>query len=286
MKSTAKVPTLRPTEILAYESCGYAVGLKRQGYRSATLGYSLPYGTAVHRGALGYVLAEAHGQSFDPVDRFESVWDEELSTHIVEFSSRFTEAELRKMGKSAVQRFVDFWTNGGFTVYRDEAGEPYVERRIKVPVGSDFVLSLEPDVAAYDPEGRLGIFDLKTPAAQAFEEFAHLSDQLTAYQFGFEADTGQRVAQLGFWESLKQKRTQEVVPKVVPARTKEQIDDYVAKVRWIAADIANGRFFRRSAQAYNSPCALCEFRGYCVSGDTSDLVVPKPKAQPLDFAAA
>jgi hypothetical protein len=272
---------------LSFEACGYAVGLKRQGWRSEEIGYSLSFGTAVHRAALGWVEADAQGVAFDAVDKFVEVWERELEENIVKFSSRFSEPDLRKIGIALVERFLEFWKREQYRVYVDEKG-PFVERRVRYPIGPGVILSLEPDLAAYDRFGRLSILDLKTPAAESFDEFAEISDQLTAYQMGFEQETGfPRIDRVGYLEALKQKRRQEIVPKIAPRRSADQVAEYRQKVYEIAVDIANGRFRRSPKMAYNSPCALCDFRGLCVRGDTTGLIAPKQeKAPALDFAAA
>ena len=279
---------LRPTEVLSYESCGYAVGLKRQGWRSEETGYSLCFGTAVHRAGLGWVQADAEGVAgFDAVGTYEETWARELEENIVKFSSRYSEQDLRRIGKALVERFVEVWQEERFQVYADAEG-PFVERRLVCRVGPGVLLSLEPDVVAYDRFGRLSVLDLKTPAAASFEGFVEISDQLTAYQMGFEDQQDiPRVDRVGYVEALKQKSKTLVEVRTASRRSQQQVADYRRKVLDIAGDIAGGRFHKSPKMAFNSPCSLCEFQGLCIRNDPTGLVQQKKQRRPeVDFAAA
>ncbi|MEA3410077.1 MAG: PD-(D/E)XK nuclease family protein [Pseudomonadota bacterium] len=65
-------------------------------------------------------------------------------------------------------------------------------------------------------------------------------------------------------------------PVLTGGRSEAERSEFRRKVIWIARDIADGRFPRRSRMAHNTPCAMCDFRGLCHDGSMEGLVEREP----------
>lgn len=276
-KSTLYV---RPSGILAYESCGFAYYLQYVlKIRPKELSNSLAFGAASHKALLPYVVAHGEGETVDTVRLFEEAWDEQLDNHIVEFTS-YDEEELRTIGKKLAESFPSAWNAMGLRVVVAN-GVPMVEQRLRLPLGEDIVLTGEPDIIASrvgDPRQRLAVPDLKLARSAAFDGFALLSDQLTAYnllvhfrrpELGLQ---DREISEIGFLEGLKKKGAEWHAPQMVPARTERQMGEYVSKVHMTAALIRKGYFPKRSGAAYNTPCDTCDLRKLCLKGSTEGMV--------------
>ena len=268
---------LSPTSSLKFEDCGHQYYLTNVlKVRTATVGHALPFGKAGHLACLAFIKAQAEGnESLDPVPIFQEAWQHALDTEIIEFS-RYTPGELMAIGTNLVKAFPEAWAKTGWRALRNAQGA-LVEARMRVTIGPDVVLTGEADMLIEDADGRIGVPDLKFPAAKSFDGFADLSDQLTAYNILVNAHLEslgipRRVEWLGFLEGLK-KKSVEWTHQVASARSDEQMEAYLRKLVHIAEQIRNGQFHKRSAASFNSPCQLCEFRSMCRSKSTEGLVV-------------
>lgn len=283
---------LRPSGVLKYDECPRQYFFQYQErLRSDATSANLPFGTAVHEAMTGYVLAKVSGKPFDALDTFDTLWSKALETEVLEFSSMWDEDSLRETGKVLVERFQSVWDDSGFTPLIDGQG-PVVERRFEVEVAPGVSLSGQPDVIAVTPNGDVVALDVKTTAQPYDPSFLLIAEQLTAYQIlldGHRDSLGiEKVNQVGFVEAIKRKvpktnrgKGPEVhEPMLTGARSKSLVDEYLDKVQSTARGIATGDFPRRPRMAYNSPCQMCDFRGYCLQGSMEGLTRPDDSPRP------
>lgn len=292
---------IRPSHALSFDNCGYAYYLKYVlGVKQNVTSANLPFGTAIHEACTGFILAEATGASgYDPVQVFRDMWEKSLDTEAMEFSSLWGPDDLTQTGLKLVDLFPAAWKATGYAPLIDDQG-PVVERRLQAKISNDIVLTGQPDVIAMDDEGGVIPLDIKTSAMAYGEEFLLASEQLTDYQFLVEENGDQLglgedgVAHVGFFEGIKRKVSKTgrgkgpefLSPLITSARSEERKAERRQKLIWIAEDIRRGRFPKRPRMAYNSPCSLCEFSDYCLSGNDSGLVFPDTPQQKIAMQAS
>jgi hypothetical protein len=285
---------IRPSGILKFEDCPYAYHLQYVlGWRKEAVSANLVFGTAVHEAITSWLMDCAMGrdeQDVEPVERFRVAWEREVSNSErspVEFSSRFTPQEMLETGEAITREFPAVWRKMEFIPLFDEDG-PLIERRFEVEIAEGVVLTGQPDFVGMRPTGGTVIIDFKTPSSESSEDFALLSDQLTAYQILVEASVEYYGSlRLGFMDLLKKKvpkngrgvGPQVREPNLVPRRDKARVLEFQQKVQWIAEDIQRGRTPRTPRMAWNSPCDMCDFRGLCSKGSIDGLV--DAKGQPI-----
>lgn len=278
---------LRPSGILKYEACPRAYQLQYiNGWRNRASGSALAFGTAVHEAVTSWIVDTALGnpeQDIAPIERFRVAWKRETSKQILEYSTRFSPSEMMETGEKLTEAFPQKWGQLGYFPLFDDDG-PMVERRLEVEIGDGVVLSGQADFLGMDLQGHVVNIDFKTPVSPASEEFTILSDQLTAYQVLIEAHKDrigiERVDKAGFMELLKRKVSktsrgsgpQVLDPMLAPRRDNDTVQEFLQKVLWIAEDIRRGRLHRAPQMAWNSPCDLCDFKGFCTSGSIEGLV--------------
>lgn len=269
---------LRPTGVLSYEDNPYAYYLQYVlQIRSEGVSHALAFGTAGHKAVLAYVAAHARGEEIDVAPIFEFAWDEQLATKVMTFSSKDA-ATLREIGVRLARQFPAAWKATGMTavVVGDSA---LVENRLRVHLADDLVLSAEPDIVARDATGALVVPDIKFPGSASFEGFAKVSDQLTAYQLCVNVHSralglgDEAIGAVGFVEGLKKKGA-EWKTQMAPAHTRQQLGAYVAKVKYIAAQIRQGYFPLRSGAAWNSPLSFSDYSKLIMEGDATGLSSP------------
>ncbi len=285
---------IRPSGILKFEDCPFSYHLQYGvGWRAAIESANLAFGTAIHEAITGWLTDHAIGkpeQDILPIERFRVAWKNEITKKPLEFSTRFTPDEMGATGEQLMDLFPIAWEHLGLFPLFDDDG-PMIERRMEVEVIEGVVLSGQPDFVGMNPRSEVVVIDFKTPASPSNEAFAVLSDQLTAYQVLVEANaqsTGiERVDGMAFMELLKKKvpkssrgeGPQVLEPVLVARRNGARLRDFQAKVGWIAEDIQRGRFPRTPRMAWNSPCDMCDFKGFCSAGSMEDLV--DSKGQPI-----
>ncbi|MBK8168574.1 MAG: PD-(D/E)XK nuclease family protein [bacterium] len=281
-----KPARLSPTGALKYETCPRQYLLEdvrkiRPAHRPA----NLAFGGVLHLVVEEWIKGWMAGKPFDPAAMFDREWRAAREAEGVEYSASQSPETLGATGRALAARFAERWPGFGRLPALDRHGEPLIERKLEARVGPDLVVVGKPDLVVFDPEGRLEVLDLKTPAAPADPAWLALADQLTAYQVLLDAHAERlglpRVERLGLLELVKRKVTPkgqgpEVrAPVSVDRRSPEAVGEYLAKLRGIAGDLRRGRFPRRSLMAHNSPCGLCAVEGYCRAGDAEGLIVPE-----------
>lgn len=281
---------LSPTSIEAYERCPYAWYLSRVARVSpvATQG-NLVFGSTVHEAIETWLRRRAIGIDSDPAEEFLLLWEQAMAeTQEIVFSSGWTSDDLKETGARLLEAFRAWWDASGWQVAVDRNGEPLIERPLAVTI-DDLLFEGRIDLVAVLPDGTLAVLDVKTPSTAAMENFAVLSDQLTSYQVLMDANADQLGIQqptyLGFIELIKAKvgkRTGQgprmAPPYLVQRRRPEDIHRWMIKTLWIARSIKSGVFHQRPLGAWDSPCKLCDFVGWCTQGSLEGLKVP-PGAQ-------
>ena len=269
---------LRPTAIQRYESCPEQSRLTDVvRVRTIETSSALVFGSCVHRACLGLLVAQANGETFDPVARFEEEWDRELSQTRVRFNSIHNEAGLRAIGVKLCSGFADAWSRLGLFPVTTDSGL-LVEKRLRIKLSETVGLSGEPDIIAMDRFGRIWIIDLKTPATKAFEGFAGYAEQLTAYQLLYDAHADHfglpKVSRLAFFEGLKQKgATWEW--QEADRHSQDLVDNLVGKILRTSALMDEGFYPKRSASSFNSPCNLCDLVNLCRGKSTEGYILPE-----------
>jgi len=285
---------IRPSGILKFENCPLSYHLQYElGWRADIESANLAFGTAVHAAVTGWITDQAlgkHEQDILPLERFRVAWKDEINKKTLEFSSSFTPDEMGLVGERLMELFPSVWESLGLIPIFDDDG-PLIERRMEVEVVDGVIISGQPDFVGMNRDSRVTVIDFKTPTNPSTEEFAVLSDQLTCYQVLVEAHkdaTGiERVDYLAFMELLKRKEPkrgrgegpQVLEPVFCPRRDEARLREFKTKVGWIAEDIQRGRFPRTPRMAWNSPCHMCDYKGFCSAGCLEGLV--DEKGQPI-----
>lgn len=279
---------IRPSDVLKFDECPKQYYFEKiEGFKPLVISANLPFGTAVHDASTGYILSTLSGRPFNPVDAFMAKWEEQLEQQAVEFSSVWDEESMAAMGRLMVERFPAYWDTLGLMPLIDEDG-PVVERRFKVQVSKDIVLSGQPDILAVDTEANVYCPDLKTSAQSYDPLFALSSEQLTAYDIlvgAHRASLGiPGLDQLGYLVGVKRKVPTTTgkgptwePPLKGPSRSPERKQEYLLKLKDMASSVQQGNFPRRPRMAYNSPCTLCDFKGLCLQGSMTGLHKPDRK---------
>lgn len=276
-----EVLTVRPTGLLQYERCHYAFHLSTNlRIRTQETSHALAFGKAGHKATTGYAAAHAEGERVDPVPLFLNAWQEQLDDNVVKFS-RHDVNELTEIGTKLCQQFPAFWDNSGLIAVK-AGSRVLVENRLKLRLADDLVLSVEPDIVAKrigGPDDELLVPDIKFPSSPAFDGFAKVSDQLSAYQLTVAVNAPAMglgevtIKEVGFLEGLKKKGA-EWHSQMVAAHDRTRLGEYVAKVKANAALIRRGYFQKRTGEAWDTPCDSCDFRNLCINGDATGLTSP------------
>lgn len=276
---------VRPSFITKFDECPFAADLQ-YNKKICCEGSSanLVFGTAVHDAIGKWVLADSTGLKFDPVAQFEMNWDEATTKQIVQYNSQMGPDDLLETGKKLCSEFPAAWEATGLVPLVDEQGL-VIERKLEVEILPGVILTGTPDIVAMDESGDVVVIDFKTPASPSPELFYAVSDQLTAYQILVEGTPSlgvPAVARVGFMELLKKKvpkTSRGEGPKILsPAcgsrRTAEQIAAFTKKVGWIVDDMRQARYPKRPRMAFNTPCGMCGYKGFCHQGETDGLIFP------------
>lgn len=284
---------VRPSMILKHDDCPAAYDFQyEQGITTEAASVNLPFGTAVHSGATGWIEADALGKHFDPVDAFKAEWKKALDTEILTFPSDKDPEDYEKIGVQLTELFPDAWKHTGLQVLIDPQGQPVVERRLQSRIAPGIILSGTPDVLATNEDFDVVVPDIKTPAQASLPFFASASEQLTSYQLLAEDANNKaligidRIDRLGFFEGIKRK-----VPKskkatgpawekllTVPRHSNNQVNDLIRKATELKRDRDRGYFPKRPRMAFNTPCAMCDYRNWCHYEDPTGLVWKQKKA--------
>ena len=283
---------VRPSMILKHDDCPAAYDYQYvQGIRTDSVSVNLSFGTASHAGATGWLEADALGKHFDPVDAFKAEWKKALENEVLSFPSDKTPEDYEKIGLRLMESFPESWKASGLTVLIDPQGQPVVERRLQSRIAPGIILSGQPDVFAVNEDFDVVLPDIKTPASPSAPFFATASEQLTSYQLLAEDEKNKallgidRVDLLGFYEGIKRKvpKTKDgkgptwEKPLLASRHSDRQVNDLVRKAMEMKRDHDRGYFPKRPRMAFNTPCAMCDFRNWCHNVDPTGLVWKKKK---------
>ncbi len=201
---------------------------------------ALVFGQIVHQALAALVAKKA-----DPVKRFKDAWGI-LKDIPLGFNQRDSWDKLNASGEGLLAKF---------------ASEELPKLGAVESVERAFTLNITgldlPFVGVIDlvgkVDGRRTVTDWKT-AGSAFDEHeAALSDQLTAYKLAEP-----RAEQLALCVLVKTKEPQ--ILWHLTDRTGDQLGEYLAKVGYVAREIAAGRFYKRPGLW----CAWCDFLPVCL----------------------
>lgn len=279
---------LSASQIIAHDNCSF------QHYLQSVLRVKTQFdsankvfGKCIDLAIREFLMATALGSAVpDSVETFMLHWKQERASKEIVYACTIPPESLEKTGIDLMRLLPDAWLATGYQVAVDQDGAPLVDRRVSRVLGQRSGIEVEIDgvldVLVYDREGALGILDAKSSAAEHTEVFCMRSDQLTHYDLlvrGHHERLGlPRPEFVGFWDLLKRKASSRVVaPIVVPSRSDVELNSYVEKAFWIAEDIARKRYPKQSRHQFNSPCEMCDFSRYCVSGDREGLIFPDSK---------
>lgn len=201
---------------------------------------SLVFGSIIHQ-----ALAALFQKKGDPVKHFLDGWGV-LKDLRLEYSYRESWDKLRIAGEILLQKFVSEEVAKLGTVRAVEKPFTFSITTLDVPfVG---VLDLDADLF-----GKATVIDFKTSGGQYDEHEVALSDQLTAYQMAEPT-----AAQVAFCVLVKTKEAKIVWH--VAERGGAQLMEYLAKVGYVAREIAAGSYYKRSGMW----CAWCDFLPLCL----------------------
>lgn len=241
---------------------------------------ALSFGTCVDTTLRDYLMAVSQNAvPPDPVDAFTRRWKHACESAPMTFSATQSPEALEQMGRLMMEAFPDRWDETRWTVAKDAAGAPMLDRRFRVQLGPALYLTGLLDLAIYTQDGAFALVDIKTGASAHTERFAKLSDQLTSYDLLLHAhgrDLGlPELERLGFLTLLKRKKTVRIETALVAARTRDELEEFIRKCGYIADDLRRGRYDRCSRLAHNSPCGLCDYAAHCIDGDSDGLLFPE-----------
>lgn len=246
---------------------------------------NLGFGRAVHRAVEVYLTALTTGvPGPDPHAEFDRLWEEFCSTHVVEYSSKWSKESLAASGHVLINKFIEDWVKRGWIVVVDAKGEPVLERKLRVELPGNVVYTAILDLLAMDPKtGKVFVIDVKTPGQKGFEGFAKLSEQLLGQQvvvdahkdeLGIEGVDGRffyDLYKVPIPKTTKGEGPRILEPEIVGRASDQDISEWIKETVLIAEDIRNGRFAKRPGDSFDSPCKLCAFLKACRDGDMSGL---------------
>ncbi|MBT9135171.1 MAG: hypothetical protein DDT34_00219 [Firmicutes bacterium] len=281
---------LSPSKVSTYENCPrsyfyqYVLRIK-----SSEESVNLGFGSCIDETFEKFVLGMIKGVPINPVEAFDAGWSRYLRGNTVVFSSRFTADELRETGRFLAAQLPSAWDEAALMPVFDQEGKPILQRSLSVDVGNGVVLNTKLDILAMNFNGEVGVVDVKSPSSESSDRFTAVAEQLTAYQATVNAHAEsygiERVSFVAYWEFLKKKvpgaKSKKTTagptilrPKLVPARTDEEVNEYVQKLHAIADNIRAKRFYKSPRMAFNTPCALCSWASLCIDRDASCYVLP------------
>ncbi len=261
---------IRPSDTLRFDACPNSYRLSKEGWRALQPSANLAFGTAIHATTEAVVRGNiyTHDQAREV---FKDSWDNALASSPLKFGKRFNQGDMEAMGMKMAPSFIETWKDSGFEIVLNMESQMLVEKRMEVEVAPGIVLSAQPDAIVWTRDGEMAVIDYKTAGSASLSDFEAVSDQLTAYQIVVDAHAERfgtpQIDSVGFFEAIKRKTTPSWgLPRMTRRHSAEKVNEYLDKVRWIAADIENGRMPRRSLMAWNSPCKLCDYFTLCHTG--------------------
>jgi CRISPR/Cas system-associated exonuclease Cas4 (RecB family) len=234
-------PHLSHSRITKYLTCPEQYRLYYvEGLRSRVPSASLVFGSVVHSAMAQFFSGQA-----DAVTWFMQEWDSVLGLALT-YKPRETWETLRSAGHILLSRFL-----------REELPRLGEVRAVEQP----FVLSITDldmpfvgviDLVA-DVNGRRTVIDYKTSSSGYGIHEVNLSDQLTAYHLAEP-----EASQSAIWVLIKTKE-----PRIEwhpTGRTPAQLTEYLRKVRLVAGEIGDGKFYKRPGIW----CTWCDYLPVCL----------------------
>ena len=278
---------LSPTAVLKYECCPYQYYLEEiRGIRPFHKAANLVFGTVIHRTVEEWLRGGLTGVAPDPVLHFDRLWQAARNAGGIAYSATQSPESLTATGQSLATGFAQAWPGFQRLLAVDAQGTPLLEQKLAVMLEAEVLFVGKTDLLTLNAAGALECLDLKTPSAPTDPEWLATADQLIGYQVLLDAHAERLglppVERLGLLELVKRKvptktgKGPEICPPITVARhCGSTVNDYIAKVRWVAEDIRRGRFPKRGLMAHNSPCGLCAMKNLCRHGDTEGLRIPQ-----------
>lgn len=233
-------PHLSHSRITKYLTCPEQYRLYYvEGLRTRHPSASLVFGSVIHS-----ALAQLFSGQADAVTWFMQEWDNVLG-HPLVYKPRETWETLRVAGHVLLSRFL-----------REELPRIGEVRGVEQPFEIS-VTDLElPFVGVIDlvaeVNGKRTVIDYKTSSSGYGIQEVNLSDQLTAYHLAEP-----EAARSAIWVLIKTKD-----PRIEwhpTGRTPAQLTEYLKKVRLVAGEIREGRFFKRPGLW----CSWCDYLPVC-----------------------
>lgn len=236
-----KKPHLSHSQIDRYLLCPEQYRLYYvEGLRPRFPSANLLFGKFIHQ-----ALAHFFRTRESPVTWFHDEWDDVKDLPMT-YGSRESWEKLALTGQSLLETFVE-----------EDAPKLKNIRKVEHPFSLN-ISGLElPLVGVIDLvaelDGRPTVVDFKTSGSGYDGHEAAMSDQLTAYQLAEPA-----VAQVALCVLVKTRE-----PRIewhVTGRSGAQLMEYLAKLGFVAREIAAGHFYKRPGKW----CAWCDFLPVCL----------------------
>jgi len=249
---------------------------------------NLVFGKAIDHATTVYLVALGKGDDgVDPERVFVKDFEERLSRNEVTFTGHDRDA-LEQIGRVLMRQFPAYWESTGLLVATDRRGEPIVQRRLLMDLGSGLTVVIIPDVVAVNLAGQTHVLDVKATASPATEGFAMVSEQLLTYRLGVSVHAENLGIEMPSWTGFVE-GVKKAIPKtakgtpphwaplsLAPCNANLSLRDLVQDYHQVAHDIQSRRFPRRPRMAWNTPCDLCDFRKLCFEGSMEGLREREP----------
>lgn len=268
---------LSPSKVATYEMCPrmyqYQYELR---WKPLAESATLLYGTAMHTALEQHLFAQVKGGYVSPKDAFVEAWRNNIRDVSVKYTDKWDALSLEACGTRSANLFEARWTEQGYQVCVDPKGVPLLETSLLLDLGDGVIFRLKLDVVFTTPAGLVNVGDFKTPRNPGPENFAYVADQTLAYQVAVESHGEalgiDRVDEVRFIEIYKAKRDNKIsFDCVAPRRPDDQVEEYLDKVRHIAAAIRAKQFPRKAGMSFNSPCQMCDFAAHCARNELGDI---------------
>jgi putative RecB family exonuclease len=209
---------------------------------------NLKYGSAIHAGIERFLT-----QGEMPVDAFQEEWLKSKDLDL-DYGSKESWDSLNQSGIALMELFQ--------AEHMPRFGQVYaVEHKFFIPFSESYDFLGFMDCVA-EVDGIWTIVDFKTASRSYDESQVLLDDQLTTYAMAART-LGIEVERVAFMTLIKTK-----VPKIewhFATRSDEQIEEFKSKARFVADDIARGRYEKRSGMH----CSWCSYLPICSGNEAA-----------------
>ncbi len=289
MRNQDDVLVLSITDVLTGDDCPRQLFFRKyERLVNEVQNISLKFGTLLHSMA-DQIIVHLHDNphqtaSFDIDGIFDQGWENTIKGHALSYPANHTQQDMYDIGLALARRFYGLWPELGYFPLTDQDSRPVQSKMLEADLGENVILRGKLDFQGYGPDASFDIIDFKFPRSAHSESFCYGADQLTGYQL--LSDTNRDllesplVDRLGFMDGLKRKvpvkgsrgKGPDVnAPLMMERRSVGEVRSFRDKVLWMADDIRRGRFPKRSRQAHNTPCDMCDYSRLCQFGDMTGL---------------